>query len=294
MKVRVAVAPGIEPLDRAGLTELVDQLEALGFDTIWLSDVPMADVIDPLVGLPFAAGRTQRLKLGANIVPIGRNPMLLAKALAQLDQLSDGRVLLSFVPGLNQPGEREALGVAGDRGAQLDEVIPLIRRWWAGETVDHHSDRFHFPGVAVRPTPVQQPLEIWLGGIGPKALARTGRLADGWLGAAVTPIEASAALATIETAAADAGRRIDPEHFGLSIPYARTEPPASTVAALRARRPDTDPGELLPVGERALRELVTQLVDQGLSKFVVRPVAPVASWTDELSWLADTLLDLQT
>jgi probable F420-dependent oxidoreductase len=220
--------------------------------------------------------------------------MLLAKALAQLDQLSDGRVLLSFVPGLNQPGEREALGVAGDRGAQLDEVIPLIRRWWAGETVDHHSDRFHFPGVAVRPTPVQQPLEIWLGGIGPKALARTGRLADGWLGAAVTPIEAGAALATIETAAADAGRRIDPEHFGLSIPYARTEPPASTVAALRARRADTDPGELLPVGERALRELVTQLVDQGLSKFVVRPVAPVASWTDELSWLADTLLDLQS
>jgi probable F420-dependent oxidoreductase len=294
VKVRIAVAPGIEPLDRAGLAELADQLEALGFDTIWLSDVPMADVIDPLVGLPFVAGRTERLKLGANIVPIGRNPMLLAKALAQLDRLSDGRVLLSFVPGLNQPGEREALGVTGDRGAHLDEVIPLIRRWWAGETVDHHSDRFDFSGIAVRPTPVQQPLEIWLGGIGPKALARTGRLADGWLGAAVTPVEAGAVRATIAAAAAEAGRTIDPEHFGLSIPYARTEPSAATVAALQARRPDADPGELLPVGARALRALVSELVDQGVSKFVVRPVAPVPSWTDELTWLADTLLELQT
>jgi probable F420-dependent oxidoreductase len=288
------VAPGIEPLDRAGLAELVDQLEALGFDTLWLSDVPMADVIDPLVGLPFAAGRTERLKLGANVVPIGRNPMLLAKALAQLDQLSGGRVLLSFVPGLDQPGERQSLGLTGNRGAHLDEVIPLIRRWWAGETVEHHSERFDFPGIAVRPTPVQQPLEIWLGGIGPKALARTGRLSDGWLGAAVTPVEAGAAVATIQAAATVAGGAIDPEHFGLSIPYARTEPAAQTVAALQARRPDVDPGELLPVGEQAVRALVAQLVDQGLSKFVVRPVTPITSWTEELGWLADVLLGLQT
>ncbi|MCU1374949.1 MAG: putative F420-dependent oxidoreductase, family, partial [Actinomycetia bacterium] len=119
-------------------------------------------------------------------------------------------------------------------------------------------------------------------------------LADGWLGAAVTPVEAGAARVTIAGAAAEAGRTIDPEHFGLSIPYARTEPSAQTVAALQARRPDADPGELLPVGAQALRALVSELVDQGLSKFVVRPVAPVSSWTDELSWLGDTLLELQT
>jgi probable F420-dependent oxidoreductase len=297
MKVRFAVAPGLDVLDRAAFAELVDQLEALGFDTIWLSDLPLGALTDPLVGLPFAAGRTERLKLGANVVPIGRNPMLLAKALAQLDQLSEGRVLLSLVPGLDQPGEREALGLgSGDRGAYLDEVIPLLRRWWGGETVDHHSDRFHFTGIAVRPLPVQQPLEIWLGGTGPKALARVGRLADGWLGAAITPGEAADARARIDAAAAEAGRVVDPEHHGLSIPYAHTEPAgaATGFAALRARRPDADLDDLLPVGAPALRRLVSRLVDEGLSKFVVRPVEPVTSWRDELAWLADAVLDLQS
>jgi probable F420-dependent oxidoreductase len=285
MKVRFAVAPGIQPLDRASLASLVDGLEARGFDTVWLSDVPMADVLDPIVGLSFAAGRTERLKLGANVVPIGRNPMLLAKELAQLDRLSGGRVLLSLVPGLNQPGEREAFGVA-DRGAFMDEVIPLLRRWWAGEQV--------IDGVTLPSPPLQQPLEIWLGGIGPKALDRIGRLGDGWLGAAIGPAEAGVARRRIDEAAAAHGRTIDPEHHGLSIPYARAEPEVATLEALRHRNPDADLADILPVGAGQLRALVERLTDEGLSKFVVRPTGPITSWDDELSWLADAVLDLQT
>src|SRR5207302_949568 len=115
----------------------------------------------------------------ANIVPIGRNPMLLAKELAQLDQLAGGRLLISIVSGLDQPGERQALGLgAQNRGGYLDEVIPLLRVWWAGEVVDHHSERFDFPNIAVHPRPRQDPLEIWLGGSGPVALGRIGRLGD--------------------------------------------------------------------------------------------------------------------
>jgi probable F420-dependent oxidoreductase len=295
VKVRFAVAPGLEPLDRRSLADLVDGLESFRFDTIWLSDIPLGALVDPLVGLSFAAGRTERLKLGANVVPIGRNPMLLAKALAQLDELSDGRVLVSLVPGIDQPGEREALGLGdADRGAYLEEVIPLLRRWWSGEAVDHHSERFDFSGITVRPRPVQDPLEIWLGGTGPKALARVGRLADGWLGAALTPAEVAGARARIDAAAAGAGRGVDPEHHGLSLPYARVEPGPAAITGLRARRPDVELDDLLPVGAARLRELVRRLVDVGVSKFVVRPVAPVTSWTDELGWLAATLLDLQT
>src|SRR4051794_36120612 len=194
MKIRFAVAPGGASFDPGGVGAFVDAAEQLRFDTIWLSDVPMAETIDPLIGLTYAAGRTTRLKLGANVVPIGRNPMLLAKELAQLDQLSDGRLLLSLVPGLDQPAEREALGIgAANRGAYLDEVMPLLRRWWAGETVDHRSDRFHFPGVTVRPCPAQDPLELWLGGRGPPAPARGGRAGGGWRGAARGPPESPAA-----------------------------------------------------------------------------------------------------
>ena len=120
-------------------------------------------------------------------MPLGRNPFLLAKELAQLDRLSDGRLLLSFVPGLDHRGEREVLGVDGAvRGAVLEEALGLVRRWWAGETVDHHSARWSFPAVAAAARPVQEPLEVWLGGRGPKALERVGRIADGWLGAAIT------------------------------------------------------------------------------------------------------------
>jgi probable F420-dependent oxidoreductase len=286
MKVRIAVSPPAESWDQIVLPEFVDALERLGFDTIWMSDVPMAPLVDPLIGLAHAAGHTSRLKLGANLVPFGRNPMILAKQLAQLDRLSGGRLLLSLVPGLDQPGERQALGIGdANRGQLLDEIIPMLRRWWSGETVD---------GMAVRPLPLQDPLEIWLGGVGPLALRRAGRLSDGWLGAALTPTEARVAVDHIVQAATDADRTIDPEHFGLSIPYARTEPDESTVVALRARRPDKSLDQILPVGEHQLRELIQRLVDQGLSKFVVRPAQASTDWEDELQWLAQTVLPLQT
>src|SRR5262245_55816657 len=110
VKVRFAVAPGSLAFDPC-FVELVERLEAREFDTLWLSDIPMGPGIDPIVGLAYAAAASKRLKLGANVVPLGRNPMLLAKTLAQLDQLSGGRVLLSLVPGLDQPNERLALGI---------------------------------------------------------------------------------------------------------------------------------------------------------------------------------------
>ena len=137
MKVRIAVAPGATAFDGEGYAAMFDGLEAHGFDTVWLSDIPLGAAVDPIVGLSFAASRTRRLKLGANVVPIGRNPMLLAKALAQLDQLSGGRILLSLVPGINQPGEREALGFpAGNRWAYIEEVIPLLQRFSAVVLLD--------------------------------------------------------------------------------------------------------------------------------------------------------------
>ena len=88
-----------------------------GFDGLWLSDVPVAPVLDPLLGLALAAGRTRPAAPGRHLVPLGRNPFLLAKELAQLDQISGGRLLLSFVTGLGQPGERQALGSTVRGGA---------------------------------------------------------------------------------------------------------------------------------------------------------------------------------
>ena len=295
MKIRFAVGPHAGSLTAAELAAFAESLEAAGFDGLWLSDLPVAPVLDPLLGLALAAGRTRRLHLGANLVPLGRNPFLLAKELAQLDQLSGGRLLLSFVTGLGQPGERQALALDGARRRDvLEEVLGLLRSWWAGEAVDHHSERWTFEHLAAPARPVQDPLEVWLGGRGPLALDRVGRIADGWLGAQLTPAEARDARRHIQEAARRTEREVDPEHFGMSIPYARVSPDADLLAPLATRRPDVDPLAFVPVGRAGLRDFIEGYVEAGLSKFVVRPLAPVASWSEEAAWLAGAILDLQT
>jgi len=95
-----------------------DAIEASGFDGIWLSDIPLAPVIDPLLGLALVAGRTTRLRLGANVVPLGRNPFLLAKELAQLDRISNGRLLLSFVTGIGARGSARRSGSETQAGVR--------------------------------------------------------------------------------------------------------------------------------------------------------------------------------
>jgi probable F420-dependent oxidoreductase len=293
MKLRIAVSPSAGRFDVDGLVSFAETAETLGYDTIWLSDVPLGPIGDPMITLSYIAARTSRLKLGANIVPIGRNPMLLARQLAQLDRFSDGRLLLSFVPGLDQPGERRALGFpTGDRGAAVEEIIDLLRRWWAGERIDYHRDGLDLDGISVEPTPRQDPLEIWLGGAGPRALERVARCADGWLTANVTPEEAGNGRATIVARAAAIGRTIDEEHYGISIPFARTEIPAATIAVLRARRADGDLRDIAPVGADELIALVKRHVDNGLTKFVLRPLD--GGRPDDLAWLADAVLPLQT
>jgi probable F420-dependent oxidoreductase len=295
MKIRFAVSPGSAAAAGRGTLTFADAIERSGFDGIWLSDVPMAPVLDPLLGLALVAGRTSRLRLGANLVPLGRNPFLLAKGLAQLDHVSDGRLLLSFVTGLGQQAERNALGLGkAGRGDVLEEVLGLLRAWWTGSTVDHESERWSFSDVEPAVRPLQDPLEIWLGGRGPKALDRVGRVADGWLGAQVTPPEARVARERIQVVASNAAREFDPEHFGLSIPYTRGHPEPELLASLTARRPDTDPLTIVAVGRDGLRRAIHDYVEAGLSKFVVRPGGAVDSWDEESEWLADAILDLQT
>ncbi len=295
MKVRFAIGPDRGWLSASTLLDFAAAIETAGFDGVWLSDLPVAPSLDPLVGIALLAGRTGHLRLGANVVPLGRSPFVLAKQLAQLDQVSNGRLLLTFVTGINQPGEREALGIAGaSRGQLMEQALGIARNLWAGETIDHDPAHGSTPALRLLVRPVQDPLEVWLGGRAPKALDRAGRIADGWLGAQLTPGEAGRAREQIQLAAARVGREVDREHFGMSIAYVHTEPDPELLRATQKRRPDLDPSALIPVGAEALRSLVQQYIDAGLSKFVLRPGAPVRSWTAEAEWLAGAILDLQT
>ena len=90
---------------RVSFDEYLLAVETLGFDTLWRSDVPLGPLGDPLLSLSYAAARTTRLKLGMNVVPLGRNPFWLAKQLAQLDQLSHTRTPTSSTS-TSKPGNR--------------------------------------------------------------------------------------------------------------------------------------------------------------------------------------------
>jgi probable F420-dependent oxidoreductase len=294
VKVRIGVGAG-GSLSPAALGGLVDGLAGHGFDSLWLSEVLTAPALDPLIALAWAAAHHPRLKLGTTMLLPGRNPLRLAKQLATLDALSGGRLLLTMVPGLTRPPERDAIGVPpGARGAQIDEVMPLLRRLWAGETVTHRGPTASLEAVTLFPLPVQQPLEMWLGGMAAASLERCGRLGDGWLPSMCTPAEAAAGRETIEAAARRAGRVISEEHFGVSIGYARAPLDDRAMQALQSRSRGQDPRALVPVGLDALRDLLERFVKVGFSKFVVRPLSPVADWDAELQELAAAVLELQT
>src|SRR5438105_303303 len=162
---------------------MVDALERLGYDSLWLSERLTGECPDPLVGLAVAAGRTSRIKLGTSVQVLpGRNPAVVAKSWATLDQLSGGRTLPAFGLGLADPREQSAFAVAREeRASWFDEALPLIRRFWSEDAVVHHGKRFTFDGVGVLPKPLQDPPDVWLGGLAPSELRRVGRLGDGWL-----------------------------------------------------------------------------------------------------------------
>jgi probable F420-dependent oxidoreductase len=298
MKTRFAVTPPPSVLTEDEFPAFLERSEQLGFDALWLSDIPLGPLGDPLVALAFAAGATSRLKLGANVVPLGRNPLWVAKQIAQIDRLSKGRVLISFVPGLGQPGERAALGLLKrDRGKRLETMMDLLRRWWAGEAVTATFGEFHFEEVRVEPRPMQQPLELWLGGKSEAAIDRVARCADGWLTAAMTPDEVARACEEVTRRAQEYGRVADPEHFGISLPYSIEQPCPQAVETLQLRRTDRDVSQVLAVGATGLVDRLQAYQAAGLSKFVVRPVPSVptrTNWRDDLDWLAETILPLQT
>src|SRR5262249_35352599 len=262
-------------------------------DWVGLWEVLTGPVLDPVVGLAWAAASNPRLKVGTTMLLPGRHVIRLAKQLASLDALSKGRLLVTLVPGLTYAPERDAVGLEPKgRGAFIDEALPLLRRLWAGQTATHDGPAGPFREVRLSRLPVQQPLEVWLGGTVPAALERCGRLSDGWLPSLCTPEEAAAGRTAIEAAAARAGRSISSEHFGMSIGYARASIDPDTARTMAARRPRSL--ELTPVGFPALRALIERFIAVGFSKFVLRPVIPPASWRAELDALASAVGDLQT
>jgi probable F420-dependent oxidoreductase len=208
--------------------------------------------------------------------------------------LSNGRALPAFGLGIANPVEQQAFGVERkERAPWFEEALPLIRRLWSEDSVDHDGERFHYKGVTVLPKPAQ-PLDVWLGGKAPVELRRVGRLADGWLASFSTPQQCAEGRVAIDEAAAAAGREIDREHFGAMVLYSHDELPDAFVQIIESRNPGVDARELVPRGWPAVREACERYVDVGFSKLVLVPLTEPKAWDDELAAGAEEVLPIQT
>lgn len=299
MKVRIGFGLGTRTsLHDPTYGLVVDELERLGFDSLWLSERIGGEAPDPLVAMAYGAGRTTKLKFGTSVMVLpGRNPVVLAKELATLATMSGGRLLPAFGLGAVDPLEQQAFGVdRRERAAWFDESMAVLRACWSGEPVVHDGTRYHYDGIRVLPVPRR--LDVWLGGIAPSELRRVGRLGDGWLPSFVTPAEAAAGRGTIEQVCREHDRSIEDDHYGVLIPYATGTVPEALLAGLAKRRPDLeDPGVLVPDGWDALAALISSFVDVGTTKFVVLPVdepRDATGWMDHLAEAAEVLRPLET
>jgi probable F420-dependent oxidoreductase len=214
------VLPSIgDDASREGIAAAAELAERHGFTDVWGTDhllVPHSAAEDYgrtfeiLTTLAWVAGRFRKVRVGASVViaPM-RNAVVLAKELATLDELSEGRLIVGLGGGWNEP-EFANVGVVDRfhvRGAYLDETIALARHLWSGAREPFHG-RFHqFEDFVFGPLPPQgEGLPIWLGGRHPKALERAGRLADAYHASASGPASFEERIPVIRTAAEAAGR----------------------------------------------------------------------------------------
>jgi probable F420-dependent oxidoreductase len=231
-----AKVPNSGPLpERLGIGPMAAALESAGFESLWVSDhvVMPVDIrsrypfaadgratwptdtpyYDAVVAKTLIAAATTTARIGPAVLVLPqREPVVLAKQLASLDVLSNGRIALGVGAGWLAE-EFAALDVPFDsRGSRFVEWISLLRACWTGSPEPHRGRHYDLPaGVLTRPAPAHR-IPLYVGGHSPVALRRAATLADGWLAQqsvlAIDPAELAAGRRAMTEAAGRAG--IDP------------------------------------------------------------------------------------
>ena len=303
MSVRIGYMPGAFPPEKEGvkyLRELVEVGDKYGYDSLWLSDRVVGERFspEPLIALSMVAAYSDRLKFGTSVLQLPiRNPVVLAKEMATLDYLSNGRFLPAIGLGQEDPREYEACGVSKeDRGRRTDEAITVIRRLWHEDNVTHEGQFFPLHDVTITPKPVQVPsIPVWVGGRSEAAQRRVSRVGDGWLVSSATPQEVREGVEVIFSTAAEYGREIDEDHIGALVGFfiAPTQEKALSVAEpyiIRAR-PDAYFTEYNALGTpEQVMDTIHAYLDAGASKFVVRPMCSPRQAIEQLELLGREIL----
>jgi alkanesulfonate monooxygenase SsuD/methylene tetrahydromethanopterin reductase-like flavin-dependent oxidoreductase (luciferase family) len=235
--VPTSAAPGDDP---AGLAQ---EAERLGYDFVSAADHPCGSnpSYETTTMLTWIAARTSRIKVASRVLAVPfRRPAMVAKLAASLDLLSGGRFILGLGGGYSDQ-EIAALGgpvlSPAEKIDGLAEAIQITRGAWTQSGFTQDGRHYSVHNLEMEPKPTL-PIPVWLGTFGPRALAVTGRLADGWIPSlGYMPVEEIPAMRhRIDAVAEAAGRRPDQIRsiLNLSIhidPYTQPQPDAVTGSA---------------------------------------------------------------
>ena len=180
LDVSTSAAPGADPVTYA------QHAEELGFDFVSANDHPEGrrPSFELWTMLTWIAARTSRVKVATRVLGVPyRAPAMTAKMAETLDRLSGGRLILGLGGGASDD-ELRAFGFdvpsPREKVDGLEEAVRVIRGLWANSPFTYEGSLFHADDATLEPKPAHE-IPIWLGTFGPRALAATGRVADGWI-----------------------------------------------------------------------------------------------------------------
>lgn len=259
------------------------QAESLGYDSAWVLEQTIGPMpsLEPLTLVAYAAACTSRLKLGIAVLVMPlRSPVHLAKAVASLDHLTGGRLILGLGLGVGTEAY-PAFGLSADhRVSRFEEAVRLMKKLWTESAVDFRGRFWQLEKVTIEPKPLQKPHPpLWFGGGAPAALKRAARLADGWMGAGASSSAAfKQALKRVRGYLEEEGR--DPSTFPVSkrvyIALDRDKARASAKLQEWFSRIYGRPALALEVsifgGEDECVEKLSELVREGLDLLLLNPL----------------------
>jgi probable F420-dependent oxidoreductase len=213
----------------ARIIAVAETAESLGYSTAWVIDHlvlparveggyafnPLDPFLEPITVLGALALRTSRIKLGTAVLVLPyRHPIYTAKALATVDVLSGGRLVVGVGAGWMEP-EFAALGVPiAERGSRTNETIDVLKALWTEDVPSYSGHHFQFSNIKSVPQPVQKPRPpILVGGMTKGALQRVVRRADGWIALGKSPSDLRQPLETLREMTLKAGRKPDELHI---------------------------------------------------------------------------------
>lgn len=281
----------------AAIAEIAGATEAAGFAAAFVTEHPFPTdawlstgghhALDPFVSLAVAASATTELRLHSNILVLAyRNPFLTAKAVASLDAVSGGRVIMGVGAGYLE-GEFAALGADfANRNDVSDDALIAMKAAWTGESVEMSRPGFAAEGNTMLPAPIQKPHPpIWIGGNSPRAIRRSVDFAQGWspfpLPAAGAGRTRTAAIESVDDLAAGITRMKE-----YAAKQGRTEPLDVNFVPfglhMNTRKVPSDD---------ALHEQFGQLEEAGVTWVTMGlPTRSRAEYLDLLSGFAETFL----